>query len=53
MSTCGHIWKAPYLHAPPSKKVTSVTQKCSLPKGHDGPHRSLSGVITSDGGGAK
>lgn len=42
---CKFKWRAPYLLPPPSTKVMSVQQVCSLPKGHDGPHRSLSNVI--------
>lgn len=45
MRICPFEWRAPYWHEPPGKKVTFVKQRCSLPEGHDGPHRSLSNVI--------
>lgn len=59
MNRCGYSWFAPYI-LPPSHDRTiqfgevratgvgaiSIQQKCSLPKGHDGPHRSNTNVIT-------
>lgn len=58
---CKHTWKAPYLHPPGQPPmiraggmdipvrgpVTHVPQNCCLTAGHEGPHRSLSNVITS------
>ena len=41
---CNFEWWAPYLHAPPSTKVSSVRQKCSLSAHHEGDHRSLTNV---------
>lgn len=44
MGRCGFKWNAPYVHAPPSKEVTSLEQECVLARGHKGQHRSLSNV---------
>ena len=49
-SGCGFTWQAPRIPTPGVQRgpnnPTSVPQKCCLPKGHDGPHRSLTGVTT-------
>lgn len=58
MSWCGHKWEAPYAWPPGVRPGTfvvpglgtvtrdrkTVPQECSLPRGHEGPHRSLSNV---------
>lgn len=45
MTRCLYSWQAPYVEPPPSKKVVHLEQRCSLDRGHAGPHRSLSNVI--------
>lgn len=45
MTRCDFRWEAPYLHAPPSTRVSLLEQECSLERGHDGPHRSLTNCI--------
>ncbi len=58
---CGHKWRAPYLLSPTAPReiiagniripvkgdTLYVEQECSLPKGHDGTHRSLSNVVSA------
>ncbi len=61
MRPCKYRWKAPRIPTLgiPRNHVellhgggilvnaTSVPQECSLPKGHAGPHRSLTGVVVA------
>lgn len=65
MSRCAYEWWAPYLSPPGTpnerqvefggvrvtvKGNVSIKQKCSQPKGHDGPHRSSTNVIVGVAG---
>ena len=52
MAICGFAWKAPWIpppHVHPAVgeylRKSRPAQKCILPKGHDGDHRSISKVI--------
>jgi hypothetical protein len=62
VSGCGYIWRAPRVPTPGAPEYQriqrgardiiianpkSVPQECVLPKGHNGPHRSLTGVTAA------
>lgn len=54
MPECGYAWKAPYIYPPDTplyyEQISRPPERCVLPRGHEGDHRSIYKVTAKNQG---